>query len=78
MKALIKKLKNNNTYTRFLQDELLDKIKEICSELNMKDYVVHFKKSKKMTLRQIQNRLQPIMNELFNQDLEKMILKTEL
>lgn len=44
---LSKELKNNNTYARFLQDELLDKLKEICSELNMNDYVVHFKKGKK-------------------------------
>jgi site-specific recombinase XerC len=69
--VLIKKLKNNNTYTRFLQDELLDKFKEICSELNINDYVVHLKKGKKMTSRQIQNCLHLIINEFFNQGLEK-------
>jgi site-specific recombinase XerD len=39
--------------------------------LNVNDYVIHFEKGKKSTSRQIQNHLQPIMNELFNQDLEK-------
>ena len=67
---LIKELKNNNTYTRFLQDELL-KRKEVCNELNINDYVVYFEKGKKSTSRQIQSCLQSIINELFNQCLEK-------
>lgn len=67
----LKNLKTNDTYTGFIQDELSNKLKEICEKLNVNDYVVHFEKGKKSTSRQIQNRLQPIMNELFNQGLEK-------
>jgi site-specific recombinase XerD len=69
--VLIKELKNNNTYTRFLQDELLNKLKEICDKLNVNDYVVDFEKGKKSTSKQIQNCLHLTINEFLNQGLEK-------
>ncbi len=47
-----------------------DKLKNICEKLNVNDYVVHFEKAKKTLSRQIQNRLQHIMNQVFNESIE--------
>ena len=47
------------------------KLFDITKKLNANDYVVSFNKGLKATSRQIQSRLKPILDRLFNKGLEK-------
>ncbi|PHO11339.1 integrase [Malaciobacter marinus] len=67
----LKNLKTNETYNGFLQDVLLEKLKNHCEKLKLNDYVIFFEKNKKATSRQIQSRLKPILDNLYNEGLEK-------
>jgi integrase len=67
----LKNLKTNDSYTGFLQEEVLIQLKEVCDTLNINDYIIFFEKGKKTTSRQIQSRLKPILDQLFNQGLDK-------
>lgn len=67
----LKNLKTNTTYKGFLQTDLLEYLKEYLQGLRLNDYVVHIEnKSLKTTSRQIQSRLRPKLDKLFNQELD--------
>ena len=65
-------LKTGNTYTGYLQKELINILKEYLSNLKVNDFVISFKDEheKKLTQRQIQNRLKPTLDKLFNEGLD--------
>ena len=67
----LKNLKTNDTYTGFIQEELASKLFDIAKKLNANDYIVSFNNGIKATSRQIQSRLKPILDRLFNKGLEK-------
>ena len=65
-------LKTKKRYTGFLQDKLIEILKEYLPLLNVNDFVVtqkglHFKKADH---KQIHRRLKPILDRLFNQGLK--------
>jgi integrase len=61
-------LKTKRRYTGFLQDELIEILKEYLPSLNANDYVVTQKglQEKKANHKQIHRRLKPILDRLFN------------
>lgn len=65
-------LKTKNTYTGYLQTDLIEVLKEYLTTLKVNDYLISFKDEheKKLTQRQIQNRLKPTLDKLFNQGLD--------
>ncbi len=68
----LKNLKTDKTYTGYLQQEFLESIKEYLKTLSINDYVVSYESAndKKLTQRQIQHRIKPLLDELFNQGLD--------
>lgn len=68
----LQNLKTGNTYTGYLQTDLISILKEYLSNLKVNDYVISFKDEheKKLTQKQIQNRLKPILDKLFNEGLD--------
>lgn len=65
-------LKTKNTYTGYLQTDLIEVLREYLTILKVNDYLISFKDEhdKKLTQRQIQNRLKPTLDKLFNQGLD--------
>lgn len=65
-------LKTKNTYTGYLQSDLINTLRDHLIDLKVNDYLISFKDEheKKLTQRQIQNRLKPTLDNLFNQGLE--------
>jgi len=63
-------LKNKDTYKGFLTDEISTLISERLKSLRANDYIVSLDDKAKMTSRQIQSRLKPILDRLFNNELE--------
>ena len=68
----LKNHKADKTYTGFLQDELLETLREYMKQLNINDYLISFegKHSEKLTQRNIQHRIKPALDKLFNQGLD--------
>lgn len=68
----LKNLKTKNTYTGYLQKELLEHIKEYLQKLNINDYLISYENehNKKLTQRQIQHRIKPLLDKLFNDGLD--------
>lgn len=68
----LKNLKTNNTYTGFLQEDLIKRLKPYLLELRMNDYVVSFENEheRKLTSKNIQSRIKPILDKLFNDGLD--------
>lgn len=68
----LKNLKTNSTYTGYLKDSFIEDLKDYLRKLKVNDYVVctDGNHSIKTTHRQIQWRLKPILDKLFNQDLD--------
>lgn len=68
----LQNLKTGNTYTGYLQSDLISILKEYLSNLKVNDYVISFKDEheKKLTQKQVQNRLKPILDKLFNEGLD--------
>lgn len=62
--------KNKDSYKGFLNGELANILKPLMKGLKANDYIVSLDGSK-LTSRQIQSRLKPILDRLFNQELEK-------
>ncbi len=62
--------KNNDTYKGFLTDEILDFIRPKLKSMRANDYIVSLT-GEKFTARQIQSRLKPKIDKLFNLELEK-------
>ena len=63
-------LKTGETYKGFLQSSYVEYLKKYLQNLKLNDYVVSFDKNKKVTSRQIQSRLKPILDKLFNKELQ--------
>jgi site-specific recombinase XerD len=62
-------LKNKNTYKGFLTDDIAKNLKEKWSNFRANDYIVSLD-GVKLTSRQIQSRLKPKLDKLFNSELE--------
>ncbi len=60
--------KTKTTYTGFLQDDLIEVLKEYLSKLKANDYLISYENQHDIKLNQspIKNRIQPILNKLFN------------
>jgi len=67
----LKNLKTNNTYIGYLQKDFLESMKEYLQKLNINDYLVSYEAehSKKLTQRQIQHRIKPLLDKFFNEGL---------
>jgi len=63
-------LKNKTTYNGFLTDDTVNILKPFLSELKVNDFVISLD-GKRFTARQIQSRLKPKLDKLFNADLDK-------
>ncbi|MEA2027728.1 MAG: site-specific integrase, partial [Campylobacterota bacterium] len=69
-KITIKDLKNGSTYTGFFSDEVyLNEVKEAINNLKANDYYIGGNETKTPS-RTIQRQLKPILDELFNTDLD--------
>ena len=69
--VILKNLKTGNTYTGFLQSDFIEYLKEYLKNHRANDYVVRiFGQIGKTTSRQIQSRLKPILDRLFNFELD--------
>lgn len=68
----LKNHKTKSTYTGYLQKEFLESIREYLRELNINDYVVSFEDAHdtKLTQRNLQHRIKPLLDELFNKGLD--------
>lgn len=64
-------IKTGKTYRGFLQESLIEDLKLYLVHLKLNDHLVNFQeKNQKTTSRQIQSRLKPILDNLFNQNLD--------
>ena len=63
-------LKNKDTYKGFITDEIIKIITPMYKNLKANDYIISLDGTK-LTSRQIQSRLKPILDRLFNNELEK-------
>jgi len=63
-------LKNKDSYKGFLTDDVLELIKPRFHTLKANDFVISLEDRQKMTSRQIQSRLKPILDKMFNAELE--------
>ena len=68
----LKNLKTKKTYTGYLQKEFLESIREYLQALSINDYLVSYENlhSEKLTQRQIQHRIKPTLDKLFNEGLD--------
>ena len=67
----LKNLKTDETYRGFIQTDLIEFLTTNLEKLKSNDYVISFDETfKKSTDRQIQSRLKPILDKLFNTELE--------
>jgi len=65
----LKDYKNNTTYNGFITNKIVDLISKNIDALDSNDYILQIN-SKKISSRQMQKRLKPILDELFNQGLD--------
>jgi integrase len=68
----LKNHKTKKTYTGYLQKDFVESIREYLKELNINDYVVSFEDAHdtKLTQRNLQHRIKPLLDELFNKGLD--------
>lgn len=68
----LQNFKTSKTYTGYLQKDFLESIKEYLQNLSINDYVLSYedKHSEKLTQRQIQHRIKPLIDRLFNSGLD--------
>ena len=69
LSVMLYDFKNKDTYRGFLTDELVAIIKPKLKSLRANDYIISLDKTK-LTSRQIQSRLKPKLDKLFNQELD--------
>ena len=60
--------KTKETYTGFLQDDLIERLREYLYKLKANDYLISYENQHSIKLNQspIKNRIQPVLNKLFN------------
>jgi len=68
----LKNHKAEKTYTGFLQDTLIETLREYMKQLNINDYLISFEgeHNVKLTQRHIQHRIKPILDKQFNHGLD--------
>lgn len=68
----LKNFKTQNTYMGFLKEDFIKEFKSYIVSLNINDYVVSFENqhSNKLTSKNIQSRIKPKLDELFNKGLD--------
>ncbi len=66
----IKNFKTGSTYKGFLQTDLIEFLKEYTSKMKMNDYLVSINCGEKATFKNIQWRIKPILDKLFNTELD--------
>lgn len=66
----IKNFKTNSTYTGFLQSDLIEFLEEYLKGFKLNDYVVSIDNGIKPTFKNIQWRLKPTLDTLFNTELK--------
>ncbi|WP_297483674.1 site-specific integrase [Sulfurimonas sp.] len=68
----LQNFKTEKTYTGYLQKDFLESIKEYLKTLSVNDYVVSYESdhSEKLTQRQLQHRIKPLLDRLFNTGLD--------
>ena len=69
LSVMLYDFKNKDSYRGFLTDELVAIIKPKLKNLRANDYIISLDKTK-LTSRQIQSRLKPKIDKLFNQELD--------
>ena len=69
VKITLYDFKNKDSYKGFLTDDILNHIKPKLKTLKANDYLISLDNTK-FTSRQIQSRLKPILDRLFNVELE--------
>jgi len=62
--------KNGTTYNGFITEEIANILKPTLDQLNVNDYLLQIN-YKQVAISQIQKRMKPILDDLFNQGLEK-------
>ena len=67
----INDFKSGGTYHGFVSERVKPLLKEAMQGLNPNGYVVNYDNGKRLDDKRIQRRLQPILNKLFNQDIEE-------
>ena len=72
---IIKDLKNSSNYQGFIKDDVLEPLNRAIEGLRSDDYVVSYDNGAKCDDKRIQRRLQPILNKLFNQEVESGLSK---
>lgn len=66
----IKNFKTNTTYKGFLQSELIEFLEDYLKTFKLNDYVVTLDNGIKPTFKMIQWRLKPLLDKLFNKELD--------
>lgn len=68
----LKNFKTEKTYTGYLQKDFLETIKGYLQRLSLNDYLISYenKHNEKLTQRQIQHRIKPTLDNLFNKGLD--------
>jgi site-specific recombinase XerD len=68
----LQNFKTEKTYTGYLQKDFLENIKEYLKTLSINDYVVSYENehNEKLTQRQLQHRIKPLLDRLFNAGLD--------
>ncbi len=73
----INDFKTKDTYNGFMDKELHTLLEEECKKIKANDYILSID-NKKLTKRQIQQRLKPILDKLFNSELDKRDTKNRV
>ncbi len=73
----LKDLKNNDTYKGFLANDICEILKPTLQTLKANDYIISLN-GLKITSRQIQSRLKPKLDKLFNSELERQDRKNRV
>jgi len=69
-KITLKDLKSGGTYLGFIKDELKEPLTRATEGLKKDDYIVSYTKGLQSDVKMIQRRLKPILDKLFNQEID--------
>ncbi len=74
-KITINDFKSGGTYQGFIKDDMIELLIRAMEGFNSDDYVISYDNGSKCNDKMIQRRLQPILNKLFNQEVENGLSK---
>lgn len=66
----IKNFKTNSTYKGFLQQDLVEFLKDYIKDMKLNDYLVSINGGEQPTFKNIQWRIKPLLDKLFNTELD--------